>query len=115
MCAANAEIAVHADEELAYVSSLLHDLQLEHPTSGRCFAVLGGERAERFALARGVDLGARGRDRRGDRGGTSHQGRPRTSPSWPGSFPPGRSSAWRCSSSPAVVSFGVTYRAERKV
>jgi len=46
---------VRVDEELAYVSSLLHDLQLEHPTSGRCFAVVGGERAERFALERGAE------------------------------------------------------------
>ena len=46
---------VRVDGELAYVSSLLHDLQLEHPTSGRCFAVVGGERAERFALERGAD------------------------------------------------------------
>jgi hypothetical protein len=29
---------IRVDEELAYVSSLLHDLQLEHPTSGRCLA-----------------------------------------------------------------------------
>jgi hypothetical protein len=43
------------DEELGYVSSLLHDLQLEHPTPGRCFAVVGGERAERFALDHGAD------------------------------------------------------------
>jgi hypothetical protein len=46
---------VRVDQEPAYVSSLLHDLQLEHPTSGRCFAVVGGERAERFALERGAD------------------------------------------------------------
>ncbi len=43
------------DVELSYVSALLHDLQLEHPTPGRCFAVVGGERAERFALDRDVD------------------------------------------------------------
>jgi hypothetical protein len=42
------------DEELAYVSCLLHDVTLEHPTLGRCFAVTGGERAERFALAHGA-------------------------------------------------------------
>jgi hypothetical protein len=43
------------DDELAYVSSLLHDLNLEHPTPGRCFAVVGAERARRFALKRGVE------------------------------------------------------------
>lgn len=46
---------VQVDEELAYVSCLLHDAQLERPTPGRCFAVVGGERAERFALDRGVE------------------------------------------------------------
>jgi hypothetical protein len=46
---------VAVDVELAYVSSLLHDLHLEHPTPGRCFAVVGAERAERFALDREVD------------------------------------------------------------
>ncbi|HEY2834389.1 MAG TPA: hypothetical protein VGJ14_18350 [Sporichthyaceae bacterium] len=45
---------VAVDVELAYVSSLLHDLHLEHPTPGRCFAVVGGQRAERFALDRDV-------------------------------------------------------------
>lgn len=38
------------DPELVYVASLLHDLNLEHPTPGRCFAVVGAERAEAFAL-----------------------------------------------------------------
>lgn len=38
------------DMELVYVASLLHDLNLEHPTPGRCFAVVGAERAEAFAL-----------------------------------------------------------------
>ena len=42
------------DDELVYVASLLHDLQLEDPTPGRCFAVVGGERAARFALAKGA-------------------------------------------------------------
>ena len=42
------------DHELVYVASLLHDLNLERPTPGRCFAVVGGERAEQFALQRGV-------------------------------------------------------------
>lgn len=45
------------DVEMAYVASLLHDLDLEHPTPGRCFAVVGAERAERFALDRGADPG----------------------------------------------------------
>ncbi|WP_026909734.1 phosphohydrolase [Patulibacter minatonensis] len=42
------------DEELGFVSSILHDLHLEHPTPGRCFAVVGGERAERFAAEHGA-------------------------------------------------------------
>ncbi|MEU7767054.1 phosphohydrolase [Nocardia sp. NPDC049190] len=42
------------DDELAYVCSLLHDLQLEHPTPGRCFAVSGGERAAALALGAGA-------------------------------------------------------------
>jgi hypothetical protein len=46
---------VSVDVEMAYVASLLHDLHLEHPTPGRCFAVVGGERAERFALDRDVE------------------------------------------------------------
>ncbi|MGQ0466194.1 MAG: HD domain-containing protein [Sporichthyaceae bacterium] len=45
---------VEVDVEVAYVASLLHDLQLEHPTPGRCFALVGAERAERFALERDV-------------------------------------------------------------
>lgn len=43
------------DEELCYVASLLHDLKLGSPTPGRCFAVVGGELAERFALDRDVE------------------------------------------------------------
>ncbi|WP_028478370.1 HD domain-containing protein [Nocardia sp. CNY236] len=43
------------DDELVYVSCLLHDLQLEHPTPGRCFAVTGAERAVAFALDAGAD------------------------------------------------------------
>jgi hypothetical protein len=46
---------VTVDEELGYVSSLLHDLHLEDPTPGRCFAVVGAERAERFALEHGAE------------------------------------------------------------
>ncbi len=41
------------DEELCYVACLLHDLNLGDPTPARCFAVVGGERAERFALDHG--------------------------------------------------------------
>lgn len=41
------------DEELCYVACLLHDLHLGDPTPGRCFAVAGGQRAERFALDHG--------------------------------------------------------------
>jgi hypothetical protein len=44
---------VGVDEELCYVACLLHDLNLGDPTPGRCFAVVGGERAERFALEHG--------------------------------------------------------------
>lgn len=44
----------HYDDELVYVACLLHDLRLEHPTPGRCFAVTGGERAAEFALANGA-------------------------------------------------------------
>jgi len=43
------------DHELMYITSMLHDTQLEHPTEGRCFAVVGGERAERFCLDHGAD------------------------------------------------------------
>lgn len=42
------------DSELCYVACLLHDLHLGAPTPKRCFAVVGGERAERFALDHGV-------------------------------------------------------------
>jgi hypothetical protein len=42
------------DDELVYVSCLLHDLQLERPTPGRCFAVAGGERAVTVALGAGA-------------------------------------------------------------
>ncbi|HYZ08158.1 MAG TPA: hypothetical protein VE709_06100 [Pseudonocardiaceae bacterium] len=43
------------DLEMVWVATMLHDLNLEHPTPGRCFAVVGAERAERFALDRDVD------------------------------------------------------------
>ena len=42
------------DDELVYVASLLHDLHLESPTSGRCFAVVGGERAASFVREQGA-------------------------------------------------------------
>lgn len=42
------------DDELVYVACLLHDLSLEHPTPGRCFAVTGGERAAAFARDNGA-------------------------------------------------------------
>ncbi|WP_039802972.1 HD domain-containing protein [Nocardia araoensis] len=42
------------DDELVYVSCLLHDLRLEHPTPERCFAVVGGERAAALALDAGA-------------------------------------------------------------
>jgi hypothetical protein len=45
--------AAKVDEELCYVACLLHDLHLGDPTPGRCFAVVGGERAEGFALEHG--------------------------------------------------------------
>ena len=43
------------DDEVAYVACLLHEIGLEQATPGRCFAVVGAERAERFALDREVD------------------------------------------------------------
>ncbi|WP_063045971.1 hypothetical protein [Nocardia pseudovaccinii] len=41
------------DDELAYVSCLLHDVALEHPTPGCCFAVTGARRAIALAVAVG--------------------------------------------------------------
>jgi hypothetical protein len=46
---------VTPNEELAFTACLLHDIQLGVPTAGRCFAVVGGERAYRFALDHGGD------------------------------------------------------------
>jgi len=43
------------DLEELYVASLLHDLALESPTPGRCFAVVGAERARALLLAAGAD------------------------------------------------------------
>ncbi|WP_439957078.1 phosphohydrolase [Nocardia altamirensis] len=45
---------VRYDDELCYVSCLLHDLQLEHPTPGRCFAVAGAHRAIEFVTSAGA-------------------------------------------------------------
>lgn len=42
------------DDEIAYVSSLLHDIALETPTPGRCFAVVGAESAVAFAHRHGA-------------------------------------------------------------
>lgn len=38
------------DDEHAYLAALLHDVNLEHPTPGRCFAVTGGERTQRLLI-----------------------------------------------------------------
>lgn len=46
---------VEADPELLWCASLLHDVALEHPVAGQCFAVRGGETAERVALEAGAD------------------------------------------------------------
>jgi len=43
------------DREELYVTSLLHDLALEAPTPGRCFAVVGAERAQEFVLRAGAN------------------------------------------------------------
>ncbi|MGA2929378.1 MAG: phosphohydrolase [Solirubrobacteraceae bacterium] len=45
---------ITVDDELTFVACMLRDTHLEHPTLGRCFAVVGGEHAERFALNRDV-------------------------------------------------------------
>jgi hypothetical protein len=46
---------VQVDVEMAYVSSLLHDLTLGQPVPKRCFALTGAERAEKFCLDREAD------------------------------------------------------------
>lgn len=46
----------HYDDEVVYIASLLHDLNVENPTAGQCFAMLGGERAEAFALDAGLGV-----------------------------------------------------------
>jgi hypothetical protein len=43
------------DDELSYLAALMHDVNLEHPTSGRCFAVTGGERAQKLLIEWGAD------------------------------------------------------------
>lgn len=43
------------DDEVVYIACLLHDLNLENPTPGKCFAVAGAERAESFALEAGLE------------------------------------------------------------
>ena len=50
-----AQDGVAVDDELSYLAALLHDLHLEHPTPGRCFAVTGGERAARLLVEWGAD------------------------------------------------------------
>lgn len=47
------QIAV--DSELLWCASLLHDVELEHPVPDRCFAVRGGDIAERVALDAGAE------------------------------------------------------------
>ncbi|MFI7001291.1 HD domain-containing protein [Nocardia sp. NPDC050175] len=42
------------DDEVAYIACLLHDLQLEHPTPGSCFAVTGAKRAVDFVSSAGA-------------------------------------------------------------
>ncbi len=46
---------VTVDDEVAYVACLLHEFALQQATPGRCFAVVGAERAEQFALDRDVE------------------------------------------------------------
>jgi hypothetical protein len=57
------------DDELVYVSCLLHDLKLEHPTPGRCFAVAGGERAAAIGAAIATHVTPGVADDLGDPGG----------------------------------------------
>lgn len=46
---------VEIDEELGFVSAMLHDRDLAEPTPGKCFAVSGGQRARSFLLDHGAD------------------------------------------------------------
>ncbi|WP_280186817.1 MULTISPECIES: HD domain-containing protein [Nocardia] len=45
--------AAAADDELAFAAAMLHDIELENPVPGRCFAVRGAE----YAAAALTDLG----------------------------------------------------------
>ena len=47
--------AATVNDEHTYLAALMHDLNLEHPTPGRCFAVTGGERTERLLIEWGAD------------------------------------------------------------
>ncbi|MFR9753941.1 HD domain-containing protein [Nocardia sp. 004] len=44
---------VQVDEELSWTAAMLHDIELEHPAQGRCFAVRGAEHAEQFMTSLG--------------------------------------------------------------
>lgn len=46
---------VAVDRELLWCACLLHDVELEHPVPGCCFAVRGGETAAQVALDAGAD------------------------------------------------------------
>lgn len=46
---------VTVDDEITYLTALLHDLNLGHPTPAKCFAVTGGERAARLLTEWGAD------------------------------------------------------------
>ncbi|HTQ18411.1 phosphohydrolase [Mycobacterium sp.] len=50
-----AQDGVTVDDEIAYLTALLHDLQLEHPTPGRCFALTGAERTAQLLADWGAD------------------------------------------------------------
>jgi hypothetical protein len=52
---------LEVDEELGFISSMLHDLDLAEPTVGKCFAVSGSQRAQRFLLDHGADTEAASR------------------------------------------------------
>jgi hypothetical protein len=47
--------SVAVDVEQLYVASLLHDIALENPVPGHCFAVRGGERARAVCEGAGAD------------------------------------------------------------
>ncbi|WP_433717236.1 HD domain-containing protein (plasmid) [Nocardia sp. CA-084685] len=50
------QAGVEFDNELAYAACLLHDLNLESPRAGTCFAVGGARRARQIALDAGESL-----------------------------------------------------------